>query len=151
MKIRLARVKDYDELHALEQEWVREGISPFMSNTTRDEFYKEMRSASVFVAVDERIIGYLVCKIRVAKEDNTMHSIKKGDKYADIDSLYVLAKHRGRGIGTKLLKHCLKELERVGYKSIILSADSKEMNRLVNFYKKNGFKVVFTRMMLDVK
>ncbi|MBN1923251.1 MAG: GNAT family N-acetyltransferase [Nanoarchaeota archaeon] len=149
MKISKAVPEDYEELHILEQEWVKEGISPLMTGYNKKDFVKEMKNSTVFLAKkNNKIIGYLTCKIRTAKEDNSVHSIKKGTKYADIDSLYVKKNYRNKKVGTALLKHCLKELEKAGYERTILSADSKEMDKLIKFYEKHGFKVLFTRMML---
>ena len=42
-------------------------------------------------------------------------------------------------------------LKKAGYKRIILSADSKEWVKLVRFYEKQGFKVLYTQMMLELK
>ena len=152
MKIRKALKKDYNALHSLEAEWFNEGISPGSVRNTMVEFIKDMENSTVFVAEENNeLLAYMVCKIRKAEEDNNVHKIKKGEDYADIDSIYVKKNYRNKGIGSELVNQCMKELKKHGYKKIILSADSKELNKLVRFYEKHGFKVLFTRMMHELK
>lgn len=148
MKIKEAKINDCKELSELEKEWSKEKISPLMVCNNEKELIKELKNSSIFlIKINNKIVAYLVCKIRTAKETERVHDIKKGEKYADIDSIYVKKNYRNKGLGSKLLKHCLKKIKKAGYKRIILSADSTEMNKLVNFYEKHGFKTLFTRMM----
>lgn len=58
----------------------------------------------------------------------------------EIEYICVLDKYKKLGIGTKLLK----EIEKLNIKNITLEV--KESNKTaINFYKKNGFKVVAMR------
>lgn len=150
MKVELASKKDYTELYELNEEWVSEGISPYAFHESKSGFFKTLNQSSVYVAREgNEIIGFLTCRIRLAREDNKVHNIKKGEEYADLDSLYVKEEYRSKSVGTKLLKKCLDDVKKAGYKRIILSADSKKMSELIKFYKRQGFKVLFTRMMLE--
>jgi ribosomal protein S18 acetylase RimI-like enzyme len=152
MKVREADKSDYDEIFELEQEWFNEGMSPGLENPIKKEFFKEMNKSTVIIAIGKnKIIGYLICKIRKAGEDNYVHKIKKGEEYADLDSLYIKKKFRGKGVGKELVKNCFKKVKEAGYKKVIVSADSKELNKLVKFYMKLGFKPLFTRLMVEFK
>ena len=58
----------------------------------------------------------------------------------EIEYIYVLDQYKKLGIGTKLLN----EIEKLNIKNITLEV--KESNEIaINFYKKNGFKIVAVR------
>ena len=54
---------------------------------------------------------------------------------AGIYSLYTLPQHRGKGIGTNLMRHCLHHLQSKGFTSATLQAADDGLN----IYKKLGF------------
>jgi len=144
--------KDYKELYSLNKEWFDEKISPKTIDWSENQFFRQLDRSTTYVAKDkDGIIGFIMMKSRIAKEDDAMHNVIKGEKYIDLDSMFVKRKFRNKGVGTKLLKHAIKEVKRVGYKRIILSADSKKMNKLVKFYEKQGFETLFVRLMLETR
>lgn len=57
---------------------------------------------------------------------------------AKLNRMFVLEKHRGTGIGQKLLDRALSFAKENGYKSIILNTHLF-MKRAHHFYEKNGF------------
>ena len=143
---------DFKEFLLLNNEWYTERVSQSAIKHSEYSMKKELKNSTVFLAFDAKILaGFLVCKVRVAKETNNVHNLVEGEKYVDLDSVYVRKGYRDKGLGTKLLKHFLTEIKRVGYKKIIVSADSVNMSKLVHFYEKQKFKVLFTRLMLEFK
>lgn len=58
--------------------------------------------------------------------------------YGEIVSLYFLPEYTGKGLGKYLLDKAVEELEKMGYKSIILWV-LEENFRARKFYEKNGF------------
>lgn len=152
MIVEEASEKDWDELYNLNKIWITEGISPYALDETKKEFFETLKQSSVYSAIiNDKIIGFLICRIRKAGEGERIHNVKKGEEYADLDSVYVRKEYRSKGVGNALLSKCINDVKKAGYKRIIVSADSKELNKLVKFYGKHGFKMLFTRMMLEFK
>lgn len=59
-----------------------------------------------------------------------------------IPILYVDAKHRNKGIGTKLLQKCITEAKKQGLTKLWLIAEPAEKenkDKLTHFYERNGF------------
>ena len=55
---------------------------------------------------------------------------------SEVRSLAVDDRHRGKGIGSKLVQHCLKEARKAGCYKVILNCFDKN----IPFYEKLGFR-----------
>jgi ribosomal protein S18 acetylase RimI-like enzyme len=140
------------DLAGLDKTWKREGISPGFETMTEKEFKKDCKKAICFVAEsNSKIIGYALGKTGTYKKKKKLFFLKRGEKFVNFDSLYVLGKYRKSGVGKKLILALIKESKNRGFDSVHLVADSKKHADLTNLYKSCGFEVVFTRMKLDLK
>ncbi|MCM1505844.1 MAG: GNAT family N-acetyltransferase [Ruminococcus flavefaciens] len=63
---------------------------------------------------------------------------EKYSDYGEIVSVYFLPEYTGKGLGKCLLDRAVEELEKMGYKSIILWV-LEENFKARRFYEKNGF------------
>ncbi len=71
----------------------------------------------------------------------------RGDSFYEIEHLEVDKKHVDGGFGTKLIKKAIETIKSKGGKAIYLNAspvkhESLDLDTLVNFYSKFGFKVI---------
>ena len=148
MEIRRFEKKDAETLAKLETEWHKEGISPYMSINTKSDFLKHNRKGNfIFIAENNReIVGYVLVIRKRTKMPIERYGLKRFEKYLDLDSLFVKKAYRRKKAGSLLLKEVLNTAKKEGYDHIFLSADSVEMSRLVEFYKKFGFSQIYTKM-----
>lgn len=122
MKIRKAKICDVKSiqtiinLHAKKEEMLPRALNDLYENV-RDFFVAEE---------DDDIIG--VCALRILWED-----------LAEIRSLAVKEGFQGKGIGSKLVKACIKEAEGLGIKRIFALTYQRD------FFKKIGFKDISKR------
>lgn len=89
----------------------------------------------IYVAtIDNYVVGYAFCKIRLPEESNTALN-----KVCYIDDLCVDAKYTHQGIGESLFNYVKKEAKRLGCYEITLNAwvGNTPANE---FYKKMGMK-----------
>ena len=151
MEISIANDKlDAKEIYELYSNWAAEKISPKTPKITFKELKETLKKSTAFVAKDKgKIAGFLICKIKKSKENTIMYKLKKGEEYAEIDSIYVLKDYRKKGIGKELILACKKELKNNGYKKIIVLADSSNLKQLMDFYEKNGFNPLFASMICE--
>jgi len=103
LKIRKAKIPDLKDVQKLVNEFARrEEMIPRSIN----ELYENIRDFVVFEE-EGRIHG--VCALHVLWED-----------LAEVRSLAVREEYRGRGIGKKLVRHCLSEARRLGVRRVFV-------------------------------
>lgn len=153
MKIIIAGIKkDAPQIHGLYSEWVNEKVSPKTLPITIEELRNQMKKSTVFLAKEKNeLMGFLICKIKKSAENTNMYHLKKGETYAELDSMYIKKNHRKKGLGKALINACKTELKKHGHKKIIVFADSIKPRELMGFYEKNGFKTLFVSMISELK
>ncbi|MFA5303503.1 MAG: GNAT family N-acetyltransferase [Candidatus Nanoarchaeia archaeon] len=151
MEIIVANDKvDTKELFNLYTTWAAEKVSPKTIPITFNEFKEQLSKSTTFIAKEgKEIIGFLMCKIKKSTENTIMYRLKKGETYAELDSIYIKKSHRKKGIGTKLVTACKEELKKHGNSKIIVLADSVSPRDLMSFYEKNNFKTLFVSMIFE--
>jgi ribosomal protein S18 acetylase RimI-like enzyme len=110
-----------------------DSIKLFPSNVRIESDYslfKELFETNNVIIVEKKdvtkTIGWIAYKIH--------------QKYSFIVGLYLLIDEQRKGIGTKLLNHCINDLVKENCKLIILYV-LKNAPWSIEFYKKNGFKI----------
>ena len=77
----------------------------------------------------------------------TVSALDRGD-YAEIERLYLLQEHRGRGYGRLMVEHFLEWVRSTGHGRAIAWSD-KRFNDAHEMYKAMGFSVVGDRVLDD--
>ncbi|MEW6087770.1 MAG: N-acetyltransferase [bacterium] len=117
--IRKAFVKEIKDIYRIIQLNAESGkLLPRSYN----QLYENIRDFFVYEK-NNQIIG--ICALHISWEN-----------LAEIKSLAVLESERQKGIGTKLLKACLKEARELGIKQVFT------LTYVTDFFGKNGFKTV---------
>ncbi len=117
--IRKAKLKDAKEIQRLIKLYSTRGE---MLPRSLSELYDNIRDFVVFTQ-NRKVIG--ICALHICWED-----------LAEIRSLAVEEKIRGRGIGGKLVKACLEESRRLGVKRVFALTYQSD------FFERLGFKKV---------
>ncbi|MCX8027615.1 MAG: N-acetyltransferase [Thermodesulfovibrionales bacterium] len=122
MRIRKAKINDVKSIQVLINEYARkEEMLPRALN----DLYESIRD---FFVADEEGVVIGTCALRILWED-----------LAEIRSLAVKDGFQGKGIGSKLVKACLKEAHDLGIKRVFALTYQRE------FFKKIGFKDISKR------
>ncbi len=116
MKIRKAKISDLKHAHSLINEFAKRGQ---MIPRSLNELYETLRDF-VICESDGAICG--VCSLHIMWED-----------LAEIRSLAVEKRFQKRGIGRRLVKHCIGEARNMGIKRIFALTYHPE------FFRKLGF------------
>jgi L-amino acid N-acyltransferase YncA len=135
-RVRHAQAADCDAIARIYNEGIREGRSTFETEPrTAADIDEWLASPTHPVLVGERA-GRVVGWARVAPYSSRAcySGVVEG-------SLYVLARERGRGLGSALVAALCEEAERAGFHKIVgrLFADNEPSRRLV---AKHGFREV---------
>ncbi|MFO0753686.1 MAG: N-acetyltransferase [Thermodesulfovibrionales bacterium] len=117
MKIRRAKTADVKDIHKFVNEFAKnEEMLPRALN----DLYESVRDFFIYEEAGE-MKG--ICALRVVWED-----------LAEVRSLAVRLESRGSGIGTALVKRCLRDARELGIKKVFA------LTYLPEFFEKAGFK-----------
>ena len=117
--VRLEREEDYREVENTIREAFWDVYKPGCDEhlvihkiREREEFIKELS----FVACDEgKIVGSIICsKAKVINKKN------KEFQVLSIIEVSVLPSYQNKGVGKKLMKHCMEEAKKRGYEAIVI-------------------------------
>lgn len=127
--IRPGKPEDLPELLALSAQWAEEEITyGYAANGPED--FQDYR---VWAAeLDGRVIGYAAGQMETAKHDSSIQ--KAGDRWFELEELYVAARYRSEGIGGLLLHRLEEELRLEGVGRLMLTAANRDSQKLLRFY-----------------
>lgn len=93
------------------------------------DLYRHRRSAYYVAVMDNRILG-----------GAGLFPLASGDwDTCELQRMYLLPQHRGRGVGQDLLDACLQTARSLGFERCYAETVS-EMSTAIAFYKRNGFR-----------
>ncbi|WP_293447477.1 N-acetyltransferase [Persephonella sp.] len=117
--IRKATVKDGEKIFNILQTFAIQGV---LLPRSLNNIYENIRDFFVYEENGE-IVG--IGSLHVFWED-----------LAEIKSLAILPQHQNKGIGKKIVKHCLKEAKQLGVEKVFA------LTYLPEFFQKLGFEIV---------
>lgn len=143
MKIEIPQIKDYElvnklavQVHELHVGW-RPDLFISVDEVISKEYFNELiLNKEILVAkIDDKIVGYIIFNIR-EKEIPSMRYRKQ----LNIEAMCVDENHRGKGIGTQLLK-CVKEFAIENNCTDLYLTVNEENKNAIKTYEKFGMKV----------
>jgi ribosomal protein S18 acetylase RimI-like enzyme len=90
-----------------------------------------------------RIVGF-VCGSAHISEGNTVFSA--GERYLEVDDLYVSPEMRNQGIGGRLLDELLAQAQREGIRRYLVYSSSRDTDAILRFYRRHGFETWYVQM-----
>ena len=133
IQIRPAKPEDMPALLALSQEWAAEGITYGYSPTGREAF----AGYRCWVAeADGEVVGYAGGEVDTARRNIEIQ--QAGERYFELEELYVCPACRGRGVGQLLLACVEEDARRVGLALLMLFAAYRDHAPLLRFYLREG-------------
>lgn len=136
-KIRKCEQKDIDNVLKLQVQWKNEDITyGFVPGSM--EYLMDKLGEYFFVAEeDNEIVGFVYGTIHDAKE---MAIFSDGQKYIEIDDIYICSGHRGNGAGSALLKTILETAKANNIEKSYIYSATKDIDSIVGFYREHGYK-----------
>jgi ribosomal protein S18 acetylase RimI-like enzyme len=137
--IRACTHKDIDAVLQLDSQWEQENIAYDFIPISREEFIIHLeRFPSYFLvaASDGCLVGYVNGSVHQGKG---VAVIPEQEPYLEIDNVYVQPRFRNRHIGGMLLDRLLAVAEQHGIQRFVVCSVSKEMDKILHFYRRHGF------------
>jgi GNAT superfamily N-acetyltransferase len=136
-------ISDIEQVVRLSERWASEGITYGLAANSFADLENSTFNYFWVARHDQDIVGYIYGTVHVS---NGLAVIQAGDKYLEIDEVYITPEHRSCGIGHQLVERILEEAQSDGvYKSIVYSA-TKQWLEMVRFYEKHDFQMWFVQM-----
>lgn len=136
INIRKATQKDINLIILLQQELVREKAIYGFVPSSKEELTKKLDY--FYIAEDnQQIIGFVYGSVHVSEG---LAVIPKGEQYLEIDDIYVMPEFRSKEIGAELLEVITKAAENQGIKRFLVYSASKDIDKILKFYRDNNFK-----------
>ena len=116
------------ELIALSRDWEREdSCRGYRTNGPED-----LEGRRIFCArEDGELTGYLFGRVETAERESTV--LRKGERYFELEELYVLPARRSQGVGRALFR-AAEEALRGETRMLLLSTATKDWRRILHFY-----------------
>jgi ribosomal protein S18 acetylase RimI-like enzyme len=138
--IRECTHRDLDSIFQLDQLWDEEGVAYVFTYGSREDFIADFERFQEYFLVAEsegQIVGYINGSIRVNEE---VEVLPQQETYLEIENIYVKPEYRNRRVGGELLERLLEVAERNGIQRFFVSTVTKDMDRILKFYRSYGFK-----------
>ena len=139
--------KYLEEIMKLEEEWVNENITYGMIQNSKDNFLQLNKEYFYLGLYKNRVIGYIFCEI-VDKNQYNIFPIEA--TFVNVTDLYVAKQYRNNKIGEKLLEKIEMVAKANGINHIFLSTATKDTEKVLKFYKRNGYNIWTTLLFKNI-
>ncbi len=136
LSIRVCQREDIERVIALQQRWETEAITYGYVADTAEELAGKLAHYYYVADVASELVGFIAGTRHVSEG---LAVIPAGQRYVEIDDLYVLPEYRNARIGTQLLNTVLHEARHQGIERFLLYSATKDIDAVTRFYRKHHF------------
>jgi ribosomal protein S18 acetylase RimI-like enzyme len=144
--IRACTPQDINTVLQLDRQWEQEQIAHNFTPISREELLTALNRFPGYFLVAESdgcIVGYIHAAVRRRK---WVAVIPEEEPYVEIENVYVHPDFRHRNIGGQLMERLMTVAAQQGIQRFIVSTTSKEMDKILHFYRRHGFTPWFVQL-----
>jgi ribosomal protein S18 acetylase RimI-like enzyme len=125
--------------------WLIGGEYKWLQGANTEELLRNYYIGEYFwvAEIDSEVVGYTIGSVH---ESDGLAVIEKGERYFEVDEVYVHSEYRNENIGHMLVDRLLQTAEQNGITRSIVYSASKQWQKIIGFYEKHGFKMWFVQM-----
>lgn len=135
--IRECQPEDVKAVHALDLEWEAEEVTYGFGPSSPEEIRASLSPYLLVAVVEDEIIGYSSGAVHVSRD---LCVFEEGEPHLEIHDLYVREPYRSAGIGSMLVERMKEIASRNGIHRFRVHSATKELDRVLKFYRDHGFK-----------
>lgn len=139
VRIRACTHQDIAAILHLECQWEQEQSAHNFTPSSRKELLTALeRFPAYFLVADSGggLVGYIQGAVRLHK---WVPALPEGEPYVEIEQVYVHPDFRHRHIGGQLMEQLMAVAAQHGMQRFVVSSTSKEMDKILHFYRRHGF------------
>lgn len=144
-RIRKCTSNDVEAVRNMQIEWAEANITYGFVPSTNDDLLSKLGDYFLVAEMDETVIGFVYGSVQTSED---LAVIPAGDQYFEIDDIYVKPGLRHLGFGGMLLDSLLNEVKANGIHRFLLYSASKDIDGIINFYRKHGFNSWYVQMFI---
>ncbi len=137
IEIRPAVQTDLDAIAALHQEWVEESNTYGLTALPASRLSAWLADCLLAAVVDGEVAGFIRAVVRDGPQ---LAVFDEGERYLEIEDLFVRSDRRRMGIGGALLDAMLDRANEMGIRRFQVFSAAKDQPAIVRFYERHGFR-----------
>ena len=141
--IRQATDSDLARIRELYARWVESGDTLGLVNPEPGHFVAQLGPLFVVAECEGEVIGFA---IGTEHTSNGLAVIPKGERYVEIDDVYVIPEHQRLGVGARLIEETERRANSAGIHRFLVYSASKDMAGIMKFYGTHGYKRWYVQM-----
>jgi len=147
--IRAATAEDVPRVRWLAEQWARDGETIGLGAISAELLEKFVGGCFFVAERNGQVIGFVCAR---AKTNDGAVSAVVGDaeRYLEIEDVYVLPANRSGGIGAQLVENVARWARQEGLRYLLAYSSTREVDRVLNFYRSSGFKSWSVQMFRDL-
>ena len=136
--VRRATAEDIEAICALYERVAEEGVAWGLVAATREAIREQLGSFSIVAELKGRIIGFGAGSVHTS--DVRYSAVTPvGDRYLEVDDLFVAPEFRSQGTGRRLLRAVIDAAQAEGIERIHVFSTTKDHDAVLRFYRRHGF------------
>lgn len=141
--IRTCVAPDIPAIANLQQLWTLEQNVYGYTADTPDELQTRLNGYCLVAEHQAGLVGFLLASVHVSPG---LAVIAQGERYVEVDDLYVSLAMRQRGVGSELLHEMERRARTDGIERFLLYSAVKDIDAILRFYRKHGFQSWYVQM-----
>lgn len=135
--IRPAVLSDSKEMWTLERSVAHEGVIWGEVPTTKKVIKSRIGPLAFVAVVNDRLVGHIY---GVVQKSENFCVFRKGQRYVELNAIFIRRNWRGRGVGKLLVKKLITQARKQGFRRFLVYTASKELERAIRIYRGAGFR-----------
>ena len=141
--IRQAEESDVDFILRLQRQWSEEGIVYGLVTESEERIRAAIGPYLLVAVTDDEAVGFISGSVHVSKGTAV---IREGERYLEIDNLYISPEFRRQGIGGDLITQIIARAKARGVAYASLYSAAKDVHGILGFYERHGFQSWYVQM-----
>ena len=141
--IRECTSADIRKVMELDKGWAAEDSTYGYVAESADGLANRLGPYFLVAEVQGSVVGFAYGSVHVSEG---MAVLPAGQTYFEVDAIYVANEHRDSGIGGMLLDGLLEATQQNSIERSLVYSATKDLDRILRFYRKHGFKNWYVRM-----
>jgi len=141
--IRECRSEDIEVIYNLQKAWAKEDITFGFNPADKGYLVKKLGKYFLVAEYGQEVIGFVYGTIHEAKD---LSIFKNGEKYIELDDIYVNSNYRDSNVGGGLIDSMLELASKDGVNRSLVYSATKNSEKIIEFYKKHGYNTWYVQM-----
>ena len=141
--IRAAEPGDVDQVHQMQVQWAEEEITYGYGADSRENLLGKLGPYFLVAELDGSLVGHAYGSPQVSEG---LAVIPAGERYLEIEDIYVIPEIRSRSIGGLLLDRLLQAAGEEGIETFSVYSSTKDADRILRFYRGHGFESWYVQL-----